>query len=399
MAGSDTHVLHLLDPANCGDEGLLACAAAMRGMADVRHHAWIVGTEADERRCWSLGIITTDRVIPRRCAGPLRDETTTALRRLLAACRTHQSLDPELVQCWSLDALHLARRVFGTGAESPARCAVVARPPEAAQRSTPSDSDLATGREVIAAYDHATRRAVAPLMSGAGEDEAGRWLPTIRMLAAPAFEPGGPVAVDRAAVRRSLGVKPEETIVSLLADPPGAGDAQRMVFAMGVLNAIGHRTVSLVRSGARQDRRAAAYLAAHSRRWGLVLADLSLAEAIGASDVCVVDHVPDEHGIALPTCGPVGASLALAMGVPIVTFPGVLAGWPVLAARSASLGSVSGPIRELLENPRVRVEHAAGVRGWCDRARAAQGFERTLAAIWAEQLNVPSSPQTASYVR
>lgn len=392
-------VLHLLDPADCADEGLLACAEAMCTIPGAQHHAWIVGSEADEQRCWSLGILTTDRVPPRRSLVPGRDPDIIGLRRLRVAREQAGSPTPDLVQCWSLEALHLARAVFGSGPGAPARCAVVARPPRTPQRSLPSDSDLATGREVLIAYDNPTRRALAPLLARDGASQADRWLPTIRLIDPPAFEPGGPVTLDRTALRHSLGLKPEEIVIALLADPPSRADAHRISFALGVLRAVGHRTVLLLRKGATLERRAAAYVAAHSRRWGLTIADLSLAQLAIAADIAIVDDAPSPDGTTTPTCGPVAAALATSMALPIITFPGVLPGWPGLAAPSTSLGRLAVPLSSYLENPRIRTDFAASARSFCDRARAAGSFQHTLAAIWREQLNVPSSDVSPALVR
>lgn len=392
-------VLHLLDPAHCADEGLLACAAAMRSIPAAQHHAWIVGSEADEQRCWALGILTTDRVPARRSIVPGCDPDIIGLGRLRAARERAGSPAPDLVQCWSLDGLHLARAIFGLGPGAPARCAVVARPPRAPQRSLPPDSDLATGREVLIAYDHPTRHALAPLLSRDGGSHADRWLPAIRSIAAPAFEPGGPITIDRAALRDSLGLKPGEIAIALLADPPSRADAHRISFALGVLRAVGHRTVLLLRRGATLERRAAAYVAAHSRRWGLTIADLSLPQLAIAADLAIIDDAPSPNGSTTPSCGPVAASLALCMALPIVTFPGVLPGWPVLAAPSSALGRLAVPISSYLENPQIRIDFAASARSFCDRTRAASSFQHTLAAIWREQLNVPSSDVAPTLVR
>ncbi len=380
----------------CGDEGLLACAASL--FIDASHECWLIATAAQERRAWDLGINTTERVTPRLRVRLIRDGTIAALKRLRDA---RASWEPELIQCWSLDAMHLARRVFGCGPGAPARCAVVLRPPGigggggvgGAQRSAPADSDLATGREVLVAMDGPTRAAIAPLISRAGAIEAARWLATIRLVDPPCFAQGGPVAIDRAALRTSLGIQQGETVVSTLADPPSLGDANRMAFASGMAMATGHRTISLIRRGAKGDRRAVRYVRSHGHRWGLVVANLSLPEMLACSDMTVID-APD----GVPSCGPVAASLALSMAVPIVAFPGVLPGWPVLHGPSMSVGRLAVPIAQILESSQTRVEMAALARSWCDHARASKGFHGTLAAIWREQLNVPVSSVDVPHV-
>lgn len=387
-------VLHLLDPAVCGDEGPLACATAVHatreGARDFSHHVWLIGRDSDERRCWSLGLLTTDRVHPRPCAFVGPDPTVRALRRLRAA-RAGRSPEwpPDLIQCWSLSGLRIARSVFGAGTGSPARCAVLLRPPERVPSSA-TDSGLATGREVIATIDESTRRAAATVLGGSRLHNADRWLPAIRLLAPPAFPPGGPASVDRAALRQMLGLHDSDVAIALLADPPDRADAQRLAFALGVVSAVGRRATLLVRSGSSSERRAAAYLLAHQRRWGMVAADLSLPELLGACDMAVIDASQNSGPNATPTCGPTAVSLAVSMGVPVVSPTPFFRGWPVLAAPSRSLGGLAAPIREYLENASVRTELAARRRAFCQRLRSDAGFSGVLHAIWREQLNLSS---------
>lgn len=343
-------ILHLLDPAHCGDEGLL-CAADLIERPGAEHECWLLGSERDERRAWSLGIPTTTRVHPRARHGAL-----SGLRRLWHDRRDHGG--PDVVQCYSPSALGLARSVFDV-----ARVAVLARPPLDA-RSLRRASDDDPGREVIAAFDEPTRRSI-----GAGS----------RLVDPPAFGPGGPVAVDRRSLRASLGLAPTDIALAWLADPPGAIDAMHVAYCGGVLMAAGHRTVSLLRRGARQERRGAAYLRAHGRRWGMLLADCSLPELIGAADACVVDVSPGA------TCGPVAASLALSMGVPIgaargtfLTEPG--SEWPVQPAISGAPGRIAVPIAAILEVPSLRANLTSAGRAWGDRT----GFGRAMSDLWAE---------------
>jgi hypothetical protein len=255
--------------------------------------------------------------------------------------------------------------------------------------------DSATGRgETICALDPRTRRAIAPLIGA--PDDALRWGPAIRLLEPPAFSPGGPIALDRADVRARLGLEPADVVLVLLADPPGAADAQAMMFAAGVLHALGHRVVCLIRRGARQERRAAAYLRAHAHRWGLILADLSLPELIAAGDVGVVDRVHLAAEADSPTCGPLAVGLALSMGLPIAAAPDLFladpsaAGeaWPVRQALSRSPGRVAVPLADILESRALRVDLAAAGGGWCERALGRDGFRSALTGVWAEAAGV-----------
>jgi hypothetical protein len=377
-------ILHLVDPATCGDEGILACAAAIApGPAPAyptTHDVWIIGDEHAERRAWSLGISSTSRIHPRGATSGRR-EFLGGLRRLWSARR--ESFVPHIVQCYSLDTFRAARACFG-GPASPARIAVLPRSPIGPARHQPaSDLDLASGREVIATFDDADRHRLAPLIGH--PDDAARWLPTIRLLDPPAFQPGGPIELDRTTIRESLGLDPADVALAWLADPPAAIDAMHAAYSSGVLHAAGHGTVSLVRHGSRQERRSAAYIRTHSRRWGMLLVDLSLPELLAAADVCVIEA----DAQAASTCGPIAASLALSMNVPIAAGLRTFATrsespWPAQPAISPAPGRIAVPIAAILEVESLRVGLASAARAWSDAARARDGFRSTLHDLWAE---------------
>jgi hypothetical protein len=386
------HILHLLDPARCGDEGILACRASAAAASPddpsppQRHEFWIIGSAADERRARTLGICTSDRIHPRARAGAGR-----ALRTLI---RT-RAVFPDIVQAWSLDALELARECFGDR-DGPARVAVISHTPPAGPSSPPADERTSrAAHEVICTFDRATCAWLAPAGTAS-------WGPSINLLEAPAFPPGGPLAIERAALRNRLGLDGSDIAVAVLADPPGALDAAGAMFTAGVLHALGHRTVFLIRRGARHERRAAAYQRAHARRWGMLLCDLLLPELLAAADVALIERAAP-HGDS-PTCGPVALSLALSMGVPIASAPRIFTSsptswgspWPVRVGSSAAVGRSAVPLADLLGTAALRVEIASQARAWCERARARNGFQSSLSRIWSEMgsglgLPVPAS--------
>lgn len=391
-------VLHLIDPALCGDEGVLACAAAMGIAGEDRpaeHAAWIVGNDADERRAWALGVDSTDRVGGGWEAGAVR-----GLRRLREA--RYGDGGPDIVQCWSARGLMLARRVFGTGDGSPVRVAVIGRE-QVGDRADDSwggsDAALATGREVIVTLDLATRAAIAPRIARAVD--AARWHHAIRVIEPPVFASEFAGRGNREEVRATLGIEGGEVVVGVLADPPAALDAHRMAFAAGVVYAAGHRAVWIIRRGARDERRAVDYQRKFERRFGLVLADMTLPQLVAASDVCVADGKGINPGSLSPiaddgpSCGVTALSLAVSAGVPVVAFPGVARAtasgetWPVLAGKVKSLTRAADPIARMIEDPALRLDLAAAMRGWNDRARARDGFRRVLREIWLEAANVP----------
>ena len=396
--GPAVRVLHILDPASCGDEGVLACAWAMLGSERAgepgfEHDVWIVGDGAAERRAWSLGIASTDRISPR--AGTCSRGTTGLLRRLRED--RYPRAMPSIVQCWSLSALELARRVFGGGPGAPARVAVLARFPTpdefpAAKKilAGASHSDLATGREVLAAIHPRVRASIGAMMGDAAEPD--RWLHAVRLIDPPV--PSLSQRPDASAIRAALEIDATEKVVGLLADPPSAADAHRFAFASGVVFAAGRPITVLIRRGATHERRGAAFIRAHSRRWGMVLADLSLPELVAASDVLFVDSPPNASH---PSAGPTAIALAHAMVVPIVAFPGYFtpSDGPILLSPSESLGRIAVPIVELLESGATRAAQAAAARAWLNEAIARDGFRSTLHEVWYEVSHTPTKPDPA----
>jgi len=392
-------IRHVLDPAACGDEGLLCCADAM-GIreaegTDIRHECVLIGDSAAERRAWGFDIRTTDRVTPRRIAG--RSPLLRSICRLDAARSSRSEQRPDIIQSWSLDAASLARSLYPSGPDAPARVAVIPRTPlDRPTRDAAPDSDLATGREIFAALDDTARGAIAPLISLAGSREADRWLPTIRSLEPPIFDRalGASVFPPRSETRAALGLAPNETVIGVLADPPRAADAERAMFTAGVLFAAGRRSTWLIRRGARHERRAAEYLRSHAHRWGMALADITLPELIAASDLCVIDAVPQHDGLPLATCGPTAIAVTLAAGIPVVASPGAASPrdqMPIAFASIPALGRTAVPIALLLESSAARSDLAAAARTWVAQARARNGFASTLASIWLEAANIPSS--------
>lgn len=213
-------------------------------------------------------------------------------------------------------------------------------------------------------------------------------------------EPDG--LTDRVRLREALGIAPEQRVVGLLADPPSAGDARRVCFAIGLDHVLGVSTIALVRRGALQTRRAARFNRLNARRWDLIAADLSLLQLIAASDVCVVDTDSETDGS--PSCGPTGVALAHTLGVPVAgsrngspSLPGTTP-LPVLlpGGLRTGAGELAVPIERLLRDEPTRIEHAHAARAWLDAARAHSGFANVLANIWSEVWRMPISSDRAA---
>jgi hypothetical protein len=115
---------------------------------------------------------------------------------------------------------------------------------------------------------------------------------------------------------------------------------------------------------------------------------VSLPELIGASDVCLADTVAWPGG-ARPSCGQTAVSLAISMGVPVVSQSGGFEGFAVTRAASHQLGRIAVPICGILESVEMRNRLAAEGRAWSGRERGADGFGTTLEALWHEVSNIP----------
>lgn len=387
-------IVHLLDPAYCGDEGVLACAATL-GIPRTSQSVWIIGDSAAEQRAWALGIPSTDRVNPRRdWRGRLDPLACAKGVRRLAAARFGEAGAPDIVCCWSVQGLALARAAIGR--RRPWRVGVMTRPPIGDVDSGPlgriaayglhDATVVALGRRIADAYGHAAsvRRGGILLRDN------------IREIEPPVFPHGGIADFDRAQTRARLGLEHNDVVLGMLADPPETGDAMRLIFNVGLLYTMGQQLVGLAPRGVRNHRRAARFVRAHGRRWGLCIADAPITEIIVASDVCLIDAVPMHHGI-VASVGPTAMSLAMAMGVPTVAMPRAMLHTaeefppPVPLAGSDDPNRIAVPVLRLLEDSAARNDLAAAQRSWCDRTRARDGFRTTLAAIFREVANVPEA--------
>ncbi|MBY0310865.1 MAG: hypothetical protein K2W85_02225 [Phycisphaerales bacterium] len=375
-------ILHLVDPADSGDEGLICCAAAIDGVSGCTQRVLIIGNAEDERRARALGIDTRDRVP--KCSSVWL--TSARVRSVISAHSGPRRRKIDVLQCWSLSALSLAARA----APHRSRIGIFT--------GVPGD-DLGDAAAALSGATLCTMdiRGRATLARACSEDrDASAALARVRMIPPPVALPSAPLA-SRESVRRALGIEPGQTVVSLLADPPGSGDARRVCFALGLNHVLGTNTVALVRRGARQARRATRFNRLNARRWDMISATISIAELIAASDVCVVD-TDDEHS-GLPSCGPTSVALALAHGVLVAGSAGGvpqlhgIQPMPVLMPSGLRTGSggLAMPIEQLLRDESTRVAQAHAARSWIEAERARGGFAMVLSGLWSEVTRVPLS--------
>lgn len=216
-------------------------------------------------------------------------------------------------------------------------------------------------------------------------------LDNIRLCEPPVAGAAADDAARRSA-RAALGIPDDAMTVAMLADPPDAADALRFVFLVGLIHCAGIRVVALARAGQRGERRAARFVAGHSRRWSLVVSDRPMTDILHAADIAVWDT--GEHGV--PSSGPALIRESLARGVPVA------AAWRPMAARALGpLASVcmatsdtpqlvAGRIHALARDAALRARVAEEGRRFAESCVKRDDFRRTLLALWEERANVPT---------
>lgn len=282
---------------------------------------------------------------------------------------------PEVVQCWSSDALAWVQR---------SRTLDQRRTVAVLSRVKPEGKDaaarvLAWAR--VAVFSDADRRAL-------GDQDR------VRVLPPPVFAGGLAQSAQRDDIRSQLALDRTDIVFGLLADPPESGDLHQLAFSLGLAKVMGYRLTALAPRGGRQADRAARFIETHARRWGLIVSDISLPELVAASDVCFVDRSADQDAQST-TVGPVGLSWAMCSGVPVID----AAGWsrrgvfgepfPLISTQATKTGRAAVPLVRWLEDASYRIELASAMRSWHDVTAAHGGFVAGLTSLWNEVAGTP----------
>ncbi|MBX3357668.1 MAG: glycosyltransferase [Phycisphaeraceae bacterium] len=374
-------ILHLVEPL-AGDEPLLACREVIRTPGH-RHSIWLVGSSRCERRARDAGLTTTDR-LPRPAG--LAELAAPAMRALLAQRTQQWNGQPDIIQCWSVSSLALARLAMGN--RVPRVAAVFSLP--AANLSFIASARL---RYAISGS------AGAPTLLVPSVDTRDAWMRAgasdVRIAALPTLTPHRRDPVD--STRRHLLACDDPAagkVVLLIADPPEAGDARAFGFLSGLLHVAGFRVCCVVPTRTGRSRRAAVFTAAFDRRWGLVNWPGPIDTLLAAADL-VLWTKPAAGGAAM-------ATTASRMGIPVVAFDCDLsraalapAGAPPahvsLTLDLSPTTAAAWAVHQLSGRPGTQPPHTP-------EARAAftglPDFTETLARIWRE-----SSRQASPYPR
>ena len=356
-------VLHLLAPASAGDEGVLACAASMHSTPEHLHRVLLIGGSAEERRTWSLGVHTTDRVQPL-----LRSAARSARRARMWMDATRTSgFEPTIVQSWCGDSALLGERLGGL-LVSAMRSATLLRVPS---EGLLTELQACAVRTRFSVYNPGMRRVLARAW---GRDGAG-----VRVLD-PGAEHAAISAPDRGDARAELGVEDEDKVIALVCHDPLRTDAMNFAFVLGLLYVAGQRVVGQMPQDARNHRRAARFVRAHARRWGAVMPGGSLTQTVAAADAVVFD----DGGLNVMP-GPWMRAVAACAGVPLIV-PGGAAmtgGTACIACErtpASIVHAVLGALGKNVHSHDVAARHA-------DRL----GGTQTLARLWREMLNMPEA--------
>lgn len=382
------HVLHLLNLRQDGDEPVLACRAALN-VGDVEHRVIGLGSAADGDRAERLGVLIDDLVTP---PGPAAEFGARRLRRLLAERDGRGAIRPwaDLVQCWSMGTLGLARLIYGS--RTPPRAGALMRPPS--PRAGASSLGLARARyalhyATLFAFDRAVRAAWAgPASARRGGDLLEQ---NIRILQSPHRSGDRLTEESRERDRARLGFEREDVVVALLADPPPAADCQRFAFILGLMHTTGRRVAGLVPGGAGHLTRARRFVRLHGSAWGLRSCPIPMLDALNACDFAVWDAVGAGGGQD-GSCGVPMLRSAMAAGLPIAagrhpTSEAALgSACPGQLARDGSRNAIADSLARLLNDPALARQvsqanlAAAATRG---------SFEHDLLRLWQEMANVP----------
>lgn len=295
-------IVHLLDPRHAGEEACLACMAACRD-AEAWQDVWLIGDSEDERTLEAIGLRVDCRIGLHRA---LPELGVRPLRRLLDD-RKRAGLGPDVIHCWSVEGLSLARAAFGR--EVP-RTGLLCHGP-ARGRGSGIDEP-----RVNAAFE-------GVLLATFSREIAALWAPLHVTMGAVLDRPDPPLPEweqDRVLSRAALDIAPDETAVMLLADPASNADAKQFTVMLGTLRLGGSRVIGMAPMGAMQARRAARYMKAFGRVFEVTTWAGPAVRALPAADIVLWGLDPalaaTVEGRSLG--GSLLASIASARGLPVI---------------------------------------------------------------------------------
>ena len=368
-----TRVVHLLDPAVCGAEGVLACGACL-AMSSIEQHVWLIGGTGDARLAHSLGVPAADRVA---MAAGLTETAAWNLRALARARLNEADVAETVIQCWSLAGLGLARLAFG---DRHRRTALFVHGPDAGWRD-------AIGRR---RRRFAMKAATVYSMT---EELASDWRAAdVKITGTVDIPPLSTpwLAGDREAVRAELRIAPDEIAVLMLADPPGAGDARDAVALLGMMRFAGPRLVGLFDRRAMGFARAARFNQRFGRHWDMIAFEGSPLHAMAAADVVLWDshHARSRQRTGMVMGGAILAQAACSAGLAVVAARDPLTQRVLGACEKAALAddtlmpALGKKLMPLLESGAARSELGAALAAAAAVSVGASRFHEQMLGAW-----------------
>lgn len=260
-----------------GDGLILACRALVSHDHDSIHTTIALGGHAARTHCGALGL-TIDYTVPLPSPGPqhLAWLNSRRVRRLIRATGPY-----DVVMCWGRDLIEFADAATRTLLPTPR---LLCWPPLAHQGDR------------------------APV---------------------PAVVPRG----DRAAMRAELGLSDHDRVCLLLSDPPSLGDANGLVYVLGLLENAREPFLALAHAGSCNMARARSVVRSIGLRTRVIQSDAPLFTVLPVCDLALV--LPSSAyrsgarrelaGYELPAADSqrVLAASALSLGIPVVVPRGV----------------------------------------------------------------------------
>ena len=284
-------ILHIVDAAELSTCTAIALRILVESGAG-EHFLVMAGTGAELDRARRLGI-TPDATIRMRGVRVSRGQA-------LDACDPKEF---EIVHAWSSGAASISGKLMG---ETP-RVVSLGWMPGRVEARCLADRVRRGEIKAVTAPDRPT--ALLCRESGFGAVRAVAWPVDASLL------------VERASMRKRIGIQPDERVLLAIGEPTSEIDAKVVAYQAGVASVVGQRMVALVPEGARDIDRAVRFTLYHNEAWRVVVVPLEPLEMLTCADLVLLQPRGTDGGDGFPLRPVTSHSIvswAVAAGVPVV---------------------------------------------------------------------------------